>query len=264
MSAIVEDFALSEASVQSVVEICRRLDGLPLAIEFAAPRVAALGIDGLAARLDDSLPFLGERRAHKAPRHHTMRAVIDWSYSLLSKDEQRFFRALGIFSGGLTAEAAAAVVLEAGKTDINAIDRLADLVSKSLVVADVSGASLRFRLLDTIRAFAIKKLERSGERERIARRHAEYYRGLFERAENEVAKRPRGKWLAEYVREIDNLRAALDWAFSPCGDGSIGAALTAAAVPLWIHLSLLEECRSRAKQAIDALRASGTGISGTK
>ena len=130
-------------------------------------------------------------------------------------------------------------------------------MSKSLVVADVSGASLRFRLLDTTRAFAIDKLGASGERERIARRHAEYYRGLFERAESEVAVRPRGKWLADYVREIDNLRAALDWAFSH-GDGSIGAALTAAAVPLWMHLSLLEECRTRAKQAIDALGTSGT------
>ena len=210
----------------AVVEICRKLDGLPLAIEFAAPHVAALGVEGLAARLDDSLPLLGARGRKKMPRHRTMRAVIDWSYSLSSEDEQRFFRALGIFSGGLTAEAASAVVAEAEKTHFNSIDRLADLVSKSMVVADVTGANLRFRLLDTTRAFAIRKLAASGERERIARAHADYYRGLFERAESEVAVRPRGKWLADYVREIDNLRAALDWAFSPRGDGSIGAALT--------------------------------------
>ena len=251
VSAIVEDFALTDATAQPVVEICRRLDGLPLAIEFAAPYVADLGVEGLAARLDDSLPLLGARGRKKTPRHRTMRAVIDWSYSLLSEDEQRFFRAIGIFNGGLTAEAAAAVVVSS-----NSIDRLADLVSKSLVVADVSGASLRFRLLDTTRAFAIDKLGASGEHERIARGHAEYYRSLFERAEIEVAVRPRGKWLADYVREIDNLRAALDWAFSH-GNASIGAALTAAAVPLWIQLSLLEECRSRAQQAIDALGTSG-------
>ena len=252
VTAIIEDFALTDTSAQPVVEICRRLDGLPLAIEFAAPQVAALGVESLAARLDDTLPLLGARSRKKAPRHRTMQAVIDWSYSLLSEDEQRFFRAIGIFNGGLTAEAAAAVVVSS-----NSIDRLADLVSKSLVVADVSGASLRFRLLDTTRAFAIDKLGASGEHERIARGHAEYYRSLFERAEIEVAVRPRGKWLADYVREIDNLRAALDWAFSH-GNASIGAALTAAAVPLWIQLSLLEECRSRAQQAIDALGTSGT------
>jgi predicted ATPase len=257
VTAIVEDFALTDATARRVVEICRRLDGLPLAIEFAAPYVAALGVEGLAARLDDTLPLPGAGSRKKAPRHRTMRAVIDWSYSLLSEDEQRFFRALAIFSGGLTAEAAAAVVGEAGGTGFNSIDRLADLVSKSLVVADVSGASLRFRLLDTTRAFAIDKLGADSERERIARSHAEYYRSLFERAESEVAVRPRGKWLADYVREIDNLRAALDWAFSH-GEGSIAAALTAAAVPLWIHLSLLEECRTRAKLAIDALGNSGT------
>jgi predicted ATPase/DNA-binding winged helix-turn-helix (wHTH) protein len=258
VTALIEDFALTDANAQSVVEICRKLDGLPLAIEFAAPRVAALGIEGLAARLDDNLPLLGARVRTGTPRHQTMRAVIDWSYSLLSRDERRFFEALGVFSGGLTAAAAAAVVLGNEKTDVNAIDRLAELLAKSLIVADVSGATLRFRLLDTTRAFAIEKLAASGETERIARGHAEYYRGLFERAESQAAARPRGKWLGDYARDIDNLRAALDWAFSARGDGSIAIALTAAAVPLWMHLSLFEECRSRAKQALETLRILGT------
>jgi predicted ATPase/DNA-binding winged helix-turn-helix (wHTH) protein len=258
VTEIIEDFALTDTTARAVIEICRRLDGLPLAIEFAAARVAALGVEGLAARLNDSLPLLAVRGRKKTSRHRTLWAVVDWSYSLLSDDEQRLFRALGSFRGGLTAEAAAAVIVETEKAGFNSVDRLADLVSKSLVVADVSGASLRFRLLDTMRAFAIKKLAASGERERIAHAHAEYYRSLFERAENEVAVRSRSKWLADYVREIDNLRAALDWAFSH-GDTTIAALLTAAAVPLWIQLSLLEECRSRAQQAIDALRSSGTG-----
>ena len=231
VTAIVEDFALTDANAPLVVEICRRLDGLPLAIEFAAPRVEVLGIEGLAARLDDSLPLLGARRRTTMPRHRTMRAVVDWSYGLLSEDEQRFFRALGIFAGGFTVEAAAAVAMDAANARAVAIDRLADLVAKSLVVADVSGAKPRFRLLDTTRAYAIEKLDASGERERIARRHAEYYRDLFERAEREVPARPTGEWLADYAGEIDNLRAALDWAFSPSGDVSIGVALTAARGP---------------------------------
>ena len=113
VSAIVEDFALTDANAPTVVEICRRLDGLPLAIEFAAPRVEVLGVEGLAARLDDSLQLLGARRRTTMPRHRTMRAVVDWSYGLLSGDEQAFFRALGIFKGVFTVEAAAAVATDA-------------------------------------------------------------------------------------------------------------------------------------------------------
>ena len=258
VTAIVEDFALSDANVQSVVEICRKLDGLPLAIEFAAPRVAALGVEGLAARLDDNLPLLGARTRAETPRHRTMRAVIDWSYSLLGKDERRFFRGARHFQRRADGRGRGSRSSGKGATDVNAMDRLADLLAKSLIVADVSGANLRFRLLDTTRAFAIEKLAASGDTERIARGHAEYYRRLFERAEREAAVRPRGKWLADYVRDIDNLRAALDWAFSPGGDGSIAVALTAAAIPLWMHLSLLEECRSRIKQALETLSILGT------
>jgi predicted ATPase/DNA-binding winged helix-turn-helix (wHTH) protein len=251
-TALVEDFALTDANAPVIVEICRGLDGLPLAIEFAAPRVEVLGVEGLAARLDDSLPLLGTRRRGARPRHRTMRAVVDWSYGLLGEDEQLFFRALGIFKGAFTVEAAEALAMDSENPG-EAIDRLADLVTKSLVVADVSGTKPRFRLFDTTRAYAIEKLDESGERERIARRHALYSRTLFERAEGEAATRPAGEWLADYAWEIDNLRTALDWAFSPGGDGSMGVALTAAAVPLWMRLSLLEECRSRTRQALGAL-----------
>src|SRR5712672_3451965 len=231
VAAIVEDFAMTDANARPIVEICRRLDGLPLAIEFAAPRVEVLGVEGLAAGLDHSLPLLTARRRTAMPRHRTMRAVIDWSYGLLSEDEQLFLRALGIFAGGFTVEAAAAIAAGGANTRVDAMDRLADQVAKSLVVADVGGARPRFRLLDTTRAYAIEKLDGSGERERVACRHAEYYRNLFERAEGEAPVRPADEWLADYTREIDNLRAALDWAFSPGGDTSVGVALTAAAVP---------------------------------
>jgi predicted ATPase/DNA-binding winged helix-turn-helix (wHTH) protein len=257
-SAVVEDFALTDANAPTVVEICRRLDGLPLAIEFAAPRVEVLGVEGLAARLDDSLQLLGTRRRTTMPRHRTMRAVVDWSYGLLTGDEQSFFRALGIFKGVITVEAAASVATDATDSS-DAIDRLANLVAKSLVVADVSGTKPRFRLLDTTRAYAIEKSDESGEREGIARRHASYYRDLFEHAEKEAAVRPASEWLADYAREIDNLRAALDWTLSPGGDGSVGVALTAAAGPLWRRLSLIEESRSRTKQALGALGTEGTG-----
>jgi predicted ATPase/DNA-binding winged helix-turn-helix (wHTH) protein len=177
-TAIIEEFALTDANAPLVVEICRMLDGLPLAIEFAAPLVAVLGVEGVAAGLDDSSPLLGARRRAAMPRHRTMRAVVDWSYCLLSEDDQLFFRALGIFTGGFTVEAAAAVAMDGANKRVDAIDRLADLAMKSLVVVDVSGAKPRFRLLDTTRAYAIEKLDESGERGRIGRRHAEYYCNL--------------------------------------------------------------------------------------
>jgi predicted ATPase/DNA-binding winged helix-turn-helix (wHTH) protein len=257
VTAIAEDFALTDARAVPVAQICRKLDGLPLAIEFAAPRVEAFGVEGLAAHLHDSL-LLGARRRTGMPRHQTMRTVVDWSYGLLSEDEQLFFRALGIFTGGFTVEAAAAVAMEAGETSIDAIERLANLVAKSLVVADVGGAEPRFRLLDTTRAYATEKLEESGERQRIARRHAQFYRDLLERADDEAAARRTGEWLADLPRDIDNLRVALDWAFSPGGDGTIGVALTGAAAPLWMRLSLLEECCRHAKQALGALGTGGS------
>jgi predicted ATPase len=127
------------------------------------------------------------------------------------------------------------------------------LVAKSLVAADLGGATGWYRLLETTRAYALEKLTQSGEFEQVARRHAEYYRDLFERAEVELQTRPASEWLAAYGRRIDNVRAALDWAFSPTGDVPVGVALTIAAVPLWGQLSLVEECRGRVERALASL-----------
>ena len=133
------------------------------------------------------------------------------------------------------------------------MDGVANLAAKSLVVVEAAGAVTRYRLLETTRAYALEKLTDSGELDQVARRHAEYYRDLFERAETEWETRPTVEWLAAYGRQIDNLRTALDWAFSPRGDASIGVALTAAAVPLWFQQSLLVECRGRAERALASL-----------
>ena len=256
VSAISEDFVLTDANAPLVGAICRRLDGLPLAIEFAAPRVEALGIEGLAALLDDNLRrLLRARRRTAVPRHRTMQAVIDWSYGLLSEDEQRFFRALGIFAGGFTGEAAASVAMDRATSGVTALDHLAGLITKSLVAADVSGANPRFRLLDTTRAYALEKLDESGDHERIARGHAEFYRQFIARAEAQAPIWTTGYGLPLCAAEIGNLRAALDWSFSPTGEAAIGIALTADAVPLWTRMALLEECRGRVRQALDALTA---------
>lgn len=253
-----------DRSLATIVAICWRLDGIPLAIELAAARAPALGIEELSGRLDDRFRLLTGGRRTALPRHQTLRATFDWSYELLTEPERVVLRRLAIFAGSFSLEAAGAVTAspEAALSDV--IDGVANLVAKSLVVAEGERAVARYRLLDTTRAYALEKLADSGELQAIARRQAEYFRDLFEQAEAEWETRPTAEWLADYARQIDNLRAALDWAFSPSGDASIGAALTTAAVPLWMHLSLMDECRSRVEEVFaapgaepsrDALRA---------
>src|SRR5439155_24851203 len=137
---------------------------------------------------------------------------------------------------------------EAAGDDLTAADVVearANLVAKSLVSVDVGGATTVYRLLETTRAYALEKLIENAEIESLARRHAEYCRDLLARADAEWETRPTAEWLAAYARELDNVRAALDWAFSPGGDAAVGVPLTVSAVPLWFQLSLVEECRGR-------------------
>jgi predicted ATPase/DNA-binding winged helix-turn-helix (wHTH) protein len=243
----------------AIANICRQLDGIPLAIELAAARAATLGIEELAARLDDRFGLLTDGRRTALPRHQTLRAALDWSHDLLSEPERVILRRLAVFAGTFSTEAASAVAADPDRAPLDVVDGLSSLVAKSLVTAEVKGSIARHRLLDTTRAYALEKLKDSGEHERLLRRHAEYYRGLFERAEVERETRPTVEWLGDYVWCTDNLRAALGWAFSPRGDASIGIALTAAAVPLWTDLSLLDECRNRAEHALAAIRSGASG-----
>jgi predicted ATPase len=237
-----------------IATICRRLDGIPLAIELAAARGGALGIDEVAARLDDRFRLLTGGRRMALPRHQTLRATLDWSYELLSEPERVILRRLAIFAGVFNLGAASAVVASPELPQSEVVEGLSNLVAKSLVAAEVDGRVARYRLLDTTRAYAIEKLGESGERERIARRHAEHYRDFFEQIEAELdARFVVVEWFDDNERQIDNLRAALDWAFSRDGETSIGVALTAAAAPLWMHLSLLDECRSRVTRALAAI-----------
>jgi predicted ATPase/DNA-binding winged helix-turn-helix (wHTH) protein len=238
-----------------IAAICRRLDGIPLAIELAAVRAATLGVEVIATRLDDRFQLLTGGRRTALPRHKTLRATLDWSYELLVEPERVVLRRLAVFAGSFRLEAAHAIVASPDIASPSVIESLLGLMAKSLVSAEVGGSIARYRLLDTTRAYAFEKLGESGEMAVVARRHAEYYRDLFERAEAEWRTRPSSEFLSTYGANIDNVRAALDWAFSPGGDASIGVALTVAAVPLWMQLSLLDECRGRAEQALTSLDA---------
>ena len=231
--------------------ICRHLDGIPLAIELAATRVASFGVEGVAARLEDRFRLLTGGNRTALPRHQTMRATLDWSYELLSDPLRVILRRLAVFAGGFTLESASAVTRGALPAVVDF--PVANLVARSLIAADVNGPVVYYRLLETTRVYALEKLQESGELEQFKRRHAEYYRDLFERAEAEWETRPTAEWLVAYGREIDNVRAALDWAFSPSGDAAIGVALTVASVPLWFELSLMERCRVRVERALSSL-----------
>ena len=251
--ATVDGFVLDDSDVPAVLEICRRLDGVPLALELAAARVDAFDVKGLAAQLDDRFAVLTKGRRTALPQHQTLRATMDWSYDLLSEIEQLVFRRLAVFQGDFTMDAAAAVAVDERIEAANVIEGIANLAGKSLVTTDISGDVTCHRLLDTTRSYALEKLAESGERERIVRRHAEHYRSLFERAEGEAAARPSGDWLADDAREIDNLRAALDWSFSQDGDPALGLNLIAASAPLWFRLSLNSEYRRRVERALRLL-----------
>jgi hypothetical protein len=172
---------------------------------------------------------------------------------LLPEEEARTLRHLGIFAGDFLLDAAVAVAGDHAPADVT--DHLANLVAKSLVVADLRGDLPYYRLLETTRAYALEKLHGSGEYRSAACCHAKYYRGFFAQAEAESEARPQAEWLAIYGRHIDNVRASLDWAFSSDGDAQTGVALTAASVPLWVQLSRLQECRERVELALARLDA---------
>jgi predicted ATPase/DNA-binding winged helix-turn-helix (wHTH) protein len=252
-AASLDTFHLSDANASFVIDICRRLDGMAFAIEMAAARLDTLTLAEIGGLLDDRFRLLTRGRRTALPRHKTLRATLDWSHSLLPEFQRLILRRLSIFAGWFTANAVRVVLSSERERLAEIVDGIAELVAKSLVVADVAGPVTRYRLFDTTRAYGLEKLAEAGELEVISRSHASYYSELFRKAAAEWELRPTGDWLAEYRNALDNLRAALDWAFSPEGDLAIGVALTVAAAPLWLELSLLEECRVRTEQALAAL-----------
>ena len=249
-TACTDTFELANADVPAAVDICRRLDGIPLAIELAAARIDTFGIKGLAELLDDRFRLLKSGRRTALARHQTLSATFDWSYEFLLESERVIFRRLAVFSGGFTVSGAAAVATSSDMALREALESIGNLVAKSLVTADVTGSIVLYRLLDSTRAYALEKLKESGESEALSRRHAEYFRDLLEQAATEFTQRSTADWIC---RQIDNVRTALNWAFSPSGDSAIAVRLTIAAVPMWMQLSLLNECRQRVERALAAV-----------
>ncbi len=228
-----------------IAAICRRLDGIPLALEFAAARAANLGVDTVLLRLDRRFELLSSGRRDQLPRHQTLRATLDWSYDLLSPEEQRLLCWLAVFPAGFTLDAAIAMMDDTlSRADV--IETLFNLVGKSLVSLDPSFEG-RWRLLETTRAYALEKLTEAGDADQAARRHADFLRRLIAPF-GETS--PTSDDLSRLAQEIGNVHAALDWAFAQGGDAALGVELTAGFVPVWMQLLSFTECSSRIEHAI--------------
>ncbi len=246
-------FSPRAQELASVATICRRLDGIPLAIEFAAARAASLGVDQVLSRLDDRFNLLTSGRRTALPKHQTLRATLDWSYQLLPEPERRVLQRLAIFAAAFSLEAASAVTGTGQGRAADIAEAIANLVAKSLVTADFSVAVTRFRLLETTRAYALERLLEVAETQQIAWRHAEYYRGYLERMEHEQETGPVS------LADLGNVRAALEWCFSADGNAAVGTGLAAAAAPAVLALSLLTVCHRWSERALLGLADASRG-----
>ena len=212
--AISPQFTLTPENARSITAICQHLDGLPLALELASARSNVLTVQEIAARLDDRFTLLtaGQRTGFE-PRHQTLRATIDWSYAMLSAEEQTLLNRLAVFSAGCTLDAVEAICSGTGIARGQVLDLISSLVTKSLVVAETTGRSqARYRLLETIREYALGKLDEAGETERIRDRHLNLYLARAEEAAPKQFEAYQQLWLNWLESEHDNLRAALTWA----------------------------------------------------
>jgi predicted ATPase/DNA-binding winged helix-turn-helix (wHTH) protein len=250
------EFSLRDDEAPMVAEICRKLDGIPLAIELAAGRVAIFGVANTVARLASRFDLLKFGRRTANPRHQTLIATLDWSHDHLSEIERVVLRRVAIFVGDFTLEAAVAVAEEAGIDQSGVAGALGNLVDKSLIGVWTSSQGPCYRLLDTTRAYALEKLASSGEQDSIAGRHASFsiqmLKGnlvnLFDLESAEVA--------ANAARDyLGNIRAALGWSFGPTGDDRTAIRLAAAASQLFLAMSLLLECRTLMEKAVDRMAA---------
>ena len=241
---------LNDSELILVANICRKLDGVALAIELAARRVEAYGLHQIAALLDQRLTllWLGPRTA--PPRQRTLQATLDWSFGLLSEIERTVLRRLAVFVGDFTLDAALAVVTSAAVDQAAVFGAVDTLVAKSMVVTRPFGAMMRYRLLDTTRAYAIAAGVDDTEFADLAVRHASYYRRWLEQIGMEWATLSTGEERAPHFAALNNVRAALEWCFGPNGNIQIGVGLAAAAVPVFLAMSLLAECQSWAERAI--------------
>jgi predicted ATPase/DNA-binding winged helix-turn-helix (wHTH) protein len=254
VQAIDSRFRLDDGSLDAAIEICRRLDCLPLAIELAAARVPLLGIEGIRGRLDDRFRILTTGLRAGLSRHQTLRAAIEWSHSLLTAEEQAVFRRLAVFCGSFGLDAAQRVASDAEIDEWTVLDHLGALVDKSLVAAQL-GAVPRYRLLETSRALACEKLEEAGEADSIRRAHAQAVLAAFERAFRARWRQSTQSLLDLNLPDLDNLRAAFEWASRSPYEADLLIALAGASAWLWRSAGLSLEGLRRCTEAMARITA---------
>jgi len=247
---------LTEANVASVVRLCQHLDGIPLALELAAALVQTLSVEEMGARLDDrlALPSSGFRAA--MPRHQTMRSTLDWSFDLLTPDEQRGLARLSVFAGDWSLDAAMAVA----EIDLSVLDQL---VHKSLVLAEMQGSEMRYRLLVPIQQYAVGKLEASGvgstsEANKVRRMHAQAFLALAQAAEIHLHDKAQKLWLDRLERDHANFRTALQWSRSETGDTHLGQRLAGILWQFWWMRGYVSEGRERLDDMLTAVKLQDT------
>ena len=230
-------FRITQQNAQAIAQICHRLDGIPLALELAAARVRALHVDRIAERLSDRFRLLTGGSRTSLPRQQTLRALIDWSFDLLTDSERALLRRLSVFAGGWTLEAAESVGAD-GAVDASAVfDALTPLVEKSLVVLEAEDE--RYRLLDTVRQYAHERLIESGEGDAARTRHLHFYLALAEKAQPELVGPNQATWFARLDSERENLLAAHAWCDDADGGGELGLRLVSAMRRYWIVRGVL-------------------------
>ncbi|AME27061.2 MULTISPECIES: winged helix-turn-helix domain-containing protein [Burkholderiaceae] len=243
--------------VRYKARICKRLDGIPLAIELAAANVALLGAKGVADRLDDQFALFTKGRRAVPSRQQTLRHTFDWSYDLLPLPERVVFARLSVFVGGFSIETALTNASDSTLLAREVMDAVVNLVSKSLITATQIGGTASYRMPETTRTYAAEKLLESGEHATIARRHAEFFLAEFERVESDWGRGEPEELLHTFRHYHDDLRFALGWCFASGGDPALGIRLVTAAVPYWMKVEYVAECHLNVANAIAQIDALG-------
>jgi predicted ATPase/class 3 adenylate cyclase len=247
-------FALSDANAPVVAQICRRLDGIPLAIELAASRVRVLNPASIAQKLDDRFRLLEGGRRAVMPRQQTLRALIDWSHDLLTERERALFRRLSIFSGTFSMDAVAAICTDDTVCDGDILNLVSSLVDKSLTVIEQMPEEQCFRMLESIREFARDRLSDAGENDIFARRHAAFYCDAAQSVQDEYRRREEAAVVLRRLDAgLDNYRAAIDWAFGKHGDAELGTIIATSLSPYWENRGLEPEGLSRLEMGLSRL-----------
>ncbi|MGA2549570.1 MAG: hypothetical protein ABSF50_05425 [Burkholderiaceae bacterium] len=242
--------AFDDSTYDAIGEICRRLDGIPLALELAAARAATLGIDQVLRRLNDRFRLLSTGLRTALPRHQTLRAAIDWSYEQLNPLERQVFERISIFTGSFDTNAGVAIGTSVGESESSTLETIGDLASKSLLVPNLTGALALYRLLETLRIYARERLTESGQEQAVALSHALYFKELLLDAERKLRELNAADWVLSFGRHVTEVRAALNWAYAQPEQSLLAVELTILAIEMWGQLSLERESATWAEKVL--------------